>query len=363
MNSKVRVLNAIFHKQIDRIPLMYRALPAINDKLLAYFGLDSDIKKSWQDLMKIMGFDLFSGGNGIGKFTKFKPSYNGTIKKNPSDNNAFYVWGIDSYFDEKSDSINYHVNKDFARLESVSEMEKYNYPDVNDFDYCWKDIPLHLKSEHFLGTGTLNSIFMIALYLRGFDNLMIELLTNKPLAGYYIDKIGEFVFEYTKKTFESVGHDIEFYALWDDLAMQDSLMISYHTFKEFFLPWYKKIFELAKKYNLITYFHVCGNANEIISDLINIGVDILDPVQTSAKDMQLDKLRKKFGNNICFHGGIDVQNLIPFGKPGDIKNYIDKISDLFGSSGGLILGPSHDITIDSPLKNILAIYCPYLTYL
>jgi len=360
MNSKNRVLNAIYHKQVDRIPLMYRALPAINNKLLDYFKLDSDIKKSWQDLMRVMGFDLFSGGNGIGKFTKFKPSYIGSIKKNPSDNNSFYVWGIDSYFDEKSDSISYSVNNDFAKLESVSEMEKYCYPDVNDFDYCWKDIPMHLKNKHFLGTGTLNSIFMIALYLRGPNNLMIELLTNKPLARYYIDKIGEFVFEYTKKTFESVGKDIEFFALWDDLAMQNSLMIPYYTFKEFFLPWYEKIFALAKKYNLITYFHICGNASEVIPDLINIGVDILDPIQTSARDMQLDKLKEKFGKNICFHGGIDVQNLIPFGKPEDIRKYMDWVLNLFGSSGGLILGPSHDITADSPIENILEIYRPDL---
>jgi uroporphyrinogen decarboxylase len=360
MNNKNRVLNAIHHKGVDRIPLMYRALPAINNKLLAYFSLDRDIEKSWQELMKIMGFDLFSGGNGIGKFTKFKPSYTGPIKKNPIDHNFFYIWGINSHFDEKSDSICYQVNQDFARLETIDEMEKYCYPDVNDFDYRWKDMPLSLNDNNFLGTGTLNSIFMIALYLRGFDNLMIELLSNKSLAKFYINKIGEFVFEYTKKIFENVGGNLEFLALWDDLAMQNSLMIPHYIFREFFLPWYKKIFGLAKKYDLITYFHVCGNANEIIPDLIDIGVDILDPIQTSAKDMQIDKLHKRFGNDICFHGGIDVQALIPFGKLKDIRNYINWVLDLFDKKGGLILGPSHDITVDSPLENILAIYRPDL---
>jgi uroporphyrinogen decarboxylase len=138
--------------------------------------------------------------------------------------------------------------------------------------------------------------------------------------------------------------------------MQNALMIPHSIFREYFAPWYKKIFGLAKKYGLITYFHVCGNANEIIPDLIDMGVDILDPVQTSAKDMQLEKLQRKFGRDICFHGGIDVQNLIPFGKPADIKDYISRAQHLFSGNGGLILGPSHDITVDSPMENILEIY-------
>jgi uroporphyrinogen decarboxylase len=197
---------------------------------------------------------------------------------------------------------------------------------------------------------------MIALYLRGAEQLMIELLTDKKMAKFYIDRIGGFVFEFTKRTIQENHNILEFYALWDDMAMQQGLMIPYSIYKEFFLPWHKKIFALAKDYNLITYFHICGNADEIIPDLVEMGVDILDPVQTSAKDMQLDKLRKKYGSNICFHGGVDVQNLLPLKKPEDIQKYIKWARDLFRNEGGLILGPSHDITVDTPLENILAIY-------
>jgi uroporphyrinogen decarboxylase len=356
MNNKQRVLNSINHVEVDRTPMMYRALPEVHSRLLKHFKLQDDIYKNWQDLMESMGFDLFSGGNGIGKFTKFKPSYTGPLKINPIDNNFFFTFGIDSYFDEKANSINYYTNKEFAKLTSIDEMKKYSFPDPDDFDYNWYNPPVGIKDRHFLGTGTLNSIFIIALYLRGAEQLMIELLANKKLAKYYINRIGEFVFEFTKKIFEKNHMLLEFYALWDDMAMQQGLMISYNSFKEFFSPWYEKIFRLAKEYDLITYFHICGNANEIISDLIDIGVDILDPVQVSARGMQLDKLRRKFGQNICFHGGVDVQNLLPLKKPEDVRQYIEWAKNLFGNRGGIILGPSHDITTDTPLENILAIY-------
>ena len=342
--------------EVDRIPLMYRALPEIHSRLLEHFKLQDDISKSWQELMDRMGFDLFSGGNGIGKFTKFKPSYTGPLKINTIDGNFFFTFGIDSYFDEKANSVNYLTNKEFANLSSAEDMAKYSFPDPDDFDFKWYDPPVELNDRHFLGTGTLNSIFMIALFLRGIEQLMIEMLTSKKLAKYYIDRIGEFVLEFTKRTFEKNQGILEFYALWDDMAMQQGLMISYDNYKEFFLPWHKKIFALAKDHDLITYFHICGNANEIIPDLIDIGVDILDPVQTSATDMQLDKLRKKYGHNICFHGGIDVQNLLPMQKPEDIRKYIKWAKALFKNKGGIILGPSHDITVDTPLENILAVY-------
>ena len=356
MNRKDRVLNSIMHKGIDRVPLMYRALPDINTKLLKYFHLDPDINKSWQKLMEVMGFDLFSGGNGIGKFTKFKPSYLGKLNQNPLDTNLFYTFGIKSYYDEISNSINYKVNKDFAKLSTISEVSKYCFPSPLDFDYEWINPPLHLKDICFLGVGTLNSIFMIALYLRGVEQLMLELLTNKKLAKYYIDRIGEFVLEFSKRTFQNTKDYIEFFAVWDDLAMQNGLMIPYYSFKEFFYPWYKKIFTLAREYNLITYFHICGSAIEIIPDLIDIGVEILDPVQVSAKYMQLDLLKKKYGRNICYHGGIDVQNMLPFKKAKEIKDYIKRVVDIFGTSGGIILGPSHEIMVDTPIENILAIY-------
>jgi uroporphyrinogen decarboxylase len=357
--NKERVLNAIRHNDVDRLPLMYRALPEVHKKMIRRYGFQTDIEDCWMGLMDEMGFDLFSGGNGIGKFTKFKPRYKGPVHTRSTDNNLFYTFGIDSFLDPVSGSLNYLVNKDFAKIDSEDKISRYHFPETGDFEYRWTNPPVELMDRHFLGTGTLNSLFMIAMYLRGAEQLMVELMSNRRLAASYIDRIGQFILEFTERTLESNRGYLEFYALWDDLAMQQNLMIPYHTFREFFLPWYRKIFAMAKKHGLITYFHICGNANEVINDLIDIGVDILDPVQTSARNMSIDRLKEKYGDNICFHGGIDVQRLLPFGSPEDISSYIKWVADLFGNRGGIIIGPSHDITVDTPLENIEAIYNIY----
>ena len=142
--------------------------------------------------------------------------------------------------------------------------------------------------------------------------------------------------------------------------MQSGMMIPLETFREFFYPWYKKLFGEAKKHKLITFFHICGNANEIISDLIELRVDVLDPVQTSAVNMDLKHLKKEYGKYISFHGGIDVQGFLQNASPLQIRKYTEETEEMFLNSGGLILGPSHEITPDTSIENILAVYRPDL---
>ena len=351
--NKQRVISAILHKPVDRIPIMYRGLDAVHQKLLDHFGIGGNIQDNWEELMGLIGFDLFSTGNGIGKFTKIKPRYIGSRKRFDWDSNLFYAFGIESSYDN---GIKFLENKEFSAFETISDMQKYDFPTPDDFSIENIQISERLKKRHFYGIGLLGSIFMISMYLRGADRLMVELLTEKKKAKYYIDKIGDAVYSIAESFLKELGEDIEFYALWDDMAMQENLMIPYESFKNFYYPWYKKIFELVKSHSLISYFHICGNANLIIPDLIDIGIDILDPIQTSAKDMELVRLKKNYGKDICFHGGIDVQKLLPMGKPEDIIEYVKKIKDLFSGEGGLLFGPSHDITPDTPVENILAVY-------
>lgn len=359
-DSKKRILDSIAHKALDKLPLMYRALPEVNKEMLNYFGLENNLKSEWESLLENLGADNFSSGAGLGKFTTYYPKYTGNNHINPIDNNLFYAWGIKSYFDEKSSSINYFVNKDFQKLEDINTIKKFAKPTIKDFEYENIKVDEELSIRYFPGTGLLNCIYMLSLYLRGFDQLMIELISNKKLAKYYIDMIGEFAFELNKKILEKIGNEIDFYRQWDDMAMQSGLIIPLDIIREFYLPWYKKLFSEAKKYNLITFFHICGNVNEIVPDLIEIGVDILDPVQTSATDMNLEDLKQRYGKDITFHGGIDVQEMLPKWEPKKLKEHVKKIEELFLEDGGIILGPSHEITVDTPTENILAVYRPDL---
>ncbi|MCL6087653.1 MAG: hypothetical protein M1475_04510 [Actinobacteria bacterium] len=358
--NKKRLIDTIKRKPPDKIPRMYRALPGVNERLLSYFSLNKDINKSWKDLMIKLNVEAFSSGGGMGKFTTYKPVYNGKGKYNKLDSSMFYTWGIDNYVDKVSDSISYIENTETAKIDSIKDLKKIKKPLLEDFDLDSMVPDQTLRKDYMLGTGVLNSIFMIAMYLRGANNFMIELLTNKKFAHYYIDMIGEFSYLLNKSILDRIGDKIDYYRQWDDMAMQSGMMIPLEIFREFFYPWYKKLFGEAKKYKLITFFHICGNVNEIIPDLIELGVDILDPIQTSAINMDLAHLKKEYGKYISFHGGIDVQGFLQNSSPLQIKKYTEETEEMFSDSGGLILGPSHEITPDTGTENIIAIYRPDL---
>ncbi len=374
-NSKELIINSIKRKEVSHIPMMYRADPSVNKKLINYFNLDS-IEKDWEKLIEILGADNFSDGATLGAFTTYFPKYIGPDFKSVYEPNHFFIWGIKPIKIDVAGTtdIVFHKNPPLCGLDEVGEVLNYQYPKIEWFDFNnYKVIvdaiyqefdeqeelrPMDLKKsdKYILNAYYINSIFITSIFMRGIEKMLMDLVYNKKYSQALIGKIGEYMVEFCKRNLEAIGKSIDLYAIWDDFATQNGLMISPETWREFYKPWDKKIIEIAKKYNLLVSFHVCGSCIEIIPDLIEMGVDILDPVQVSAKNMELSNLKKLFGKDICFHGGLDAQRLIPRGNPEQIKKEVKKAKELFSGSGGIILGPSHYITADTSIENILAIY-------
>lgn len=127
-------------------------------------------------------------------------------------------------------------------------------------------------------------------------------------------------------------------------------------FRKFFKPALRDLINLAKTFDLKTMLHTCGGVRELIPDLIEIGLDILNPIQTRAKGMDPKELKKEFGKDICFHGSVDVQKILPFGTPDDVKKTVNSLIKTLGKGGGFILAPSHNLQLDIPINNIIAMY-------
>ena len=375
MTIKKSLINAKEHKFVDRVPAMYRADPSVNKKLIDYFNLNS-VEDDWEKLIYKLGADNFSDGETLGAFTSYFPKYIGSDINTIFEQNHFFIWGIKPVEVEvrKTTYIVFHKNPPLYNLDNVSDVLEYNYPKLEWFDFDTYKIAtdaiyqnldeqkevkakdLKKSDRYFLCTYCMNGIFMTSIFIRGIDKMMMNLVSNKKYAETLINNIGEFMLEFCNKNLESIGKYIDLYRIWDDFAMQDGLMISSDIWRKYYKPWDRKIIEVAKKYNLFVCFHICGNCTDIIPDLIEMGVDILDPVQVSAKNMEIGNLKKLFGKDICFHGGLDAQRLIPLGEPEDVKKEVVRVKRLFGNEGGIILGPSHYITADTPIENILAIY-------
>ena len=132
-------------------------------------------------------------------------------------------------------------------------------------------------------------------------------------------------------------------------------MIGPDRWRRFFKPRYARIFEAVHKQGKIAILHCCGSVAEIMSDIIEIGLDILDVVQVSAVGMDIRELKQAHGQELCFSGSICVQTTLPFGSVDDVRREVKLRQELF-RQGGLILGPTHQIQVGTPLENIVEMY-------
>jgi len=376
MEEKKKLLwDAIKHKPV-RVPTMYRGEPPVNKRLVDYFNLE-DIEKDWEKLAECMGADNYSDGETLGGFTTYFPKYIGPDFGTLFEINRFNIWGIkpvEIYAGGNRDIV-FSKNPPLSESEDIDDVKNYPYPKLEWFDfslyknnseqvaYQSEDEQQEIKisefepsDKYFLNTSCLNSIFMTSIFMRGMEKMLMDLLTNKKYAQTLIDSIGQFMLEFCKKNLASIGKYIDIYGIWDDFAGQEGLTLSPELWREYYKPWNKKIIKVAKSHGLLVCYHICGNCTPVLPDLIEMGVDILDPVQTSAKNMELSSLKKQYGKDLCFHGGLDIQRFLPYATPEEVREKVKSIKDLFEGQGGLILGPSHYITNDTPTENILAIY-------
>ena len=355
-DSRRRALAAINHEPVDRLPIMYRGLPETDAKLCRHFGL-GPVDEHWDELVERLGADLFSGGSSMGRYTRVSPKYVGPADASDSLFHLDYVWGL---FPKQISAATHTyvdwVDHPMASFSSVKQVEQYPTPRLEDFDFTSLAVDTTTARRTLWSTGRLNHVFILAARLRGMDRLLMDMVGDPAMAEAIIDKVGQFAVEFNRKALEQVGSQLDFYGLWDDVAMQNGMMMGPTQWNRFLKKWYAALYADAKKYGLKVLYHCCGSFHPIIPTLIDIGVDILDPVQTSAREMDLKTLKSRYGNNVCWHGGIDVQKLLPHGTPAAVEAAVREAEDLFGNDGGIVLGPSHEVTPDTPVENILAMY-------
>ncbi len=143
---------------------------------------------------------------------------------------------------------------------------------------------------------------------------------------------------------------------YDDVATQNSLMISKAMWENFIKPKHKRIIDVSKAHNKRVMYHCDGALYPLIPDLIDLGIDVLNPIQADAKDMHPTRLKTEFGDQLSFHGGIDIIQTLPKGTADDVRNEVKTRISQLGINGGYIMASSHHIQADTPLENIEAMY-------
>ncbi len=217
---------------------------------------------------------------------------------------------------------------------------------------------LHSKTDFAIIANLWVHLLAAGQSYRGFEDFMMDLVLNKKLAHKILSMQVEAYMKRIDRYIAAAGDHIDVVQVNDDLGTQNGPQLSIELFREMLKPYYKKLWLYIKEKSAKPIlFHSCGSVYDFIGDLIECGIDALNPVQVSAKNMETSKLKKEFGKYITFWGGgCDTQKILPYGTPWQVRDEVRKrVKDLSGG-GGFVFCQVHNIQPDVPLENILAMY-------
>jgi len=202
------------------------------------------------------------------------------------------------------------------------------------------------------------SLFEIGQAFFKMDNFYYQLATNPDLINRYLDKVMEIYMRDLESYLKAVGEYIDVIAFSDDYGMQTGLQISKEMFKKFFKPRHTKLWHYIKEVSdLKIMLHSCGSIIELIPDLVEAGLDIVNPVQINAKNMEPERLKKEFGRDIVFWGGgCDTQKVLPNATPKEVREHVLRNLEILYPGGGFVFQQVHNIMANVPPENIVAMF-------
>lgn len=325
-------------KETDRVPLDFDAVPGVVDRLMRDLSL-----ASVEEVLRHVGADMRMVWPG---------EYTGPRRFAP-DGRPADCWGMLCDDPTYADGIGY---RPLAEVSSVDEVYAHGWPDPNDFDYSHVRLECEAHRLYSVRGSAWAPVFCQACNLCGME-MMMQLMAGEPaVAQAVLDCVTNVYAGMNKRMFEAADGGIDVCFMGDDYGCQRGMLMSPEMWRRMMKPNLARLYSQAKDCGLATMHHSCGAVSEIIPDLIEIGVDILDPVQVRADGMDPASLKARFGDRIAFHGAVDTQWTLPYGTSDDVRAEVRERIRVLGAGGGFILSGSQWLTDDIPTANILAMY-------
>ena len=203
--------------------------------------------------------------------------------------------------------------------------------------------------EHFRLVSMSSPIFQRAWFLRGFENFLMDLAAEEDFVFALIDMVMEYT---TRVVTEAISYDIDGFFFFDDWGQQEGLLISPDMWRKFIKPGMTKLFQMVKDRGLFLFFHSCGDVSALIPELIDMGLDALNPFQPEVLDVYA--IKREYGDRLSFYGGIGTQELLPHGTADEVRADVREKIRLLGEGGGYLLAPAHAVQADVPVENVMA---------
>jgi uroporphyrinogen decarboxylase len=249
----------------------------------------------------------------------------------------------------------------FAGDVSVADLVKHPWPDPHDPGRCRslreEARRLHQETEYAIALNMPGGVVTQAQFLRGFEDWFADLIADPTFYHALLERITDLWIEMAQDELDAAGDSVDFCFFGDDVAFQDGPMMSMELYRKMVKPYHARVFSYIKsRSSAKILYHTCGSVAHLIPDLIELGVDALNPVQVSAKGMDTKTLKREFGKDICFWGAIDTQRVLPFGSPADVAAEAKRRIEDLGPDGGYVLCAVHNIQADVTPENICAMY-------
>ena len=216
---------------------------------------------------------------------------------------------------------------------------------------------IHEETPYALVVHGAPGFITRAQYLRGFEDWFMDLVAEPELAADVLERCLAISLRINERLLSEVGEYADVVMLGDDIGVQDGPMISPKIYRQLLKPLQAQYFGMVHELtNAKLLYHTCGSVVDLLDDLIEIGVDVLNPVQVAARGMDPAALKARFGDRLSFWGGIDTQSVMPFGSPDEVRAEVRKRIGALGPGGGYVVDSVHNIQADVPAENIVAMY-------
>ncbi len=369
MTPRQRVLTAVEHKEGDRVPIDFWATDDVYDRLAGAWHLSGR-----EAVLERVGADLryFDG-----------PAL--AAQQRPADEEGVVTdhWGVrrklNAVTGTRRDGTEYrwaykHLHASpLAGMTTVAEIEGHAWPTADMWDYA----PVRPACEAIrragyavvAGADRLDRTAQLkpAMYLRGAEQFMADLALDPAVAECILQHVGDYYLEYDRRLFQAArGPEgqtpIDIFFMGDDMGTQASTWVSPEMYRRFFKKRLAAYCELAHSFGMKVMYHTCGRVTPLVGDFVEAGVDILQSLQPAALGEELAWLKRQFGRELCFQGGIDIQGVLPNANPAEVAGHVRDRVEILAGGGGYIFGTAHNILPDAPTENVLALVDAYHQY-
>jgi uroporphyrinogen decarboxylase len=349
VNSRERILAAVHRQPVDRVPTDIWATDEVWAKLRGQFGADEQVRQALH----------------IDGIADIRPEYIGPEFRAPCPPDAgldfkvaYGIWGAGLRWQNYGTGRYLEqVSIPFKHVQTVDDLNKVEWPSADWFDYeGLREIAKRRRQDQVVMCGYMAPVYVHNL-LRGMEQSLLDPLAEPELTHLILQRVCDYTYEYHRRSFEACDGLIDISQVTDDLGGQNGPLFSLGLYREFYKPHHQRFINLCREFDIRVFHHDDGGMRPFLPDLVEMGIEILNPVQHACPGMDMVELKRNFGRRICFHGGVENQKILPFGTPDEVRAEVRRCIDaLADDHTGYILAPCHNLQSLTPIENIIAMY-------